>query len=102
MPIEQQHPALERIVSPGQEVEELASGFGNDMGPAEGPLWWHEGGYLLFSDMGNNRRMKWVSGAGASVVQESTNVANGLTLDRQGRLVACAGNAHGVTCIGPE
>ena len=38
MPIEQQHPALERIVSPGQAVEELASGFGNDMGPAEGPL----------------------------------------------------------------
>ena len=51
MPIEQQHPALERIVSPEQAVEELASGFGNDMGPAEGPLWWHEGGYLVFSDI---------------------------------------------------
>src|SRR5881409_2217267 len=81
MPIEQQHPALERIVSPGQEVEELASGFGNDMGPAEGPLWWHEGGYLLLSDIGNNRRIKWAPGAGASVVQESTNGANGLTRD---------------------
>jgi hypothetical protein len=44
MPIEQHHPALERIVSPQQEVEELASGFGNDLGPVEGPLWWHEGG----------------------------------------------------------
>ena len=97
MPIEQHHPALERIVSPGQEVEELASGFGNDMGPAEGPLWWHEGGYLLLSDIGNNRRMKWVPGAGVSVAQEPTNGANGLTRDRQGRLVACEGNARRVT-----
>src|SRR6266545_7813941 len=97
MPIEQHHPALERIVSPGRGVEELASGFGNDMGPAEGPLWWHEGGYLLFSDIGNNRRMKWASGAGVSVVQESTNGANGLMRDRQGRLVACEGNARRVT-----
>ena len=38
MPIERQHPALKRIVSPGQAVEKLASGFGNDLGPAEGPL----------------------------------------------------------------
>jgi hypothetical protein len=30
MPIEQHHPALERIVSPGQEVEALASGFGEE------------------------------------------------------------------------
>jgi len=39
MPIEQHDPGLARIVVPGQEVEELASGFGNDQGPAEGPLW---------------------------------------------------------------
>ena len=102
MPIEQHHPALERIGSAGQEVEELASGFGNDLGPAEGPLWWHEGGYLLFSDIGNNRRMKWAPGAGVSMVQESTNGANGLTRDRQGRLVACEGNARRVTRIEPD
>jgi gluconolactonase len=99
MPIEQHHPALERVVSPQQEAEELASGFGNDLGPAEGPLWWHEGGYLVFSDIGNNRRMKWASGAGVSMVQEPTDGANGLTRDRQGRLVACAGNARRVTRI---
>jgi len=102
MPIEQHHPALEHIVSPQQEVEELASGFGNDMGPAEGPLWWHESGYLVFSDIGNNRRMKWDPGAGISVIQESTNGANGLTRDRQGRLVACEGNARRVTRIEPD
>jgi len=32
-------------------VVELAAGFGGDLGPAEGPLWWKEGGYLLFSDI---------------------------------------------------
>jgi gluconolactonase len=58
MPIEQHAPGLERLVDLDQKIEELASGFGGDSGPAEGPVWWHEGGYLLFSDIGHNRRMK--------------------------------------------
>ena len=89
MPIEQVSPDLERIVSVGQPINELATGFGNDNGPAEGPLWWHEGRYLLFSDIGNNRRMKWSPREGAVLFQEPTNFANGLTRDLQGRLVAC-------------
>ena len=89
MPIEQISPALASIVSQDQPIEELAAGFGNDNGPAEGPLWWKEGGYLLFSDIGNNRRMKWELGSGATVFQEPTNFANGLTRDVQGRLIAC-------------
>ena len=89
MPIEQISPALASIVSQDQPIEELAGGFGNDNGPAEGPLWWKEGGYLLFSDIGNNRRMKWELGSGATVFQEPTTFANGLTGDVQGRLIAC-------------
>ena len=89
MPIEQISPALASIISQDQPIEELAAGFGNDNGPAEGPLWWKEGGYLLFSDIGNNRRMKWELGSGATVFQEPTNFANGLTRDVQGRLIAC-------------
>jgi len=58
MPIEQLASELARIVTSGQDIEELVSGFGSDMGPAEGPVWWKEGGYLLFSDIGQNRRMK--------------------------------------------
>ena len=69
MPIEQHAPELESILSTDQEIKELATGFGGDAGPAEGPLWWEEGGYLLFSDIGNNRRMKWTAGAwGISVL----------------------------------
>jgi len=89
MPIEQIAPELERIVSLGQDVEELGNGYGSEAGPAEGPVWWKEGGYLLFSDIGQNRRMKWAPGAGVTVFQEPTNYANGLTRDRQGRLIAC-------------
>ena len=43
MPIEQLASEFERIVASGQDIEELASGFGSDMGPAEGPVWWKEG-----------------------------------------------------------
>ena len=97
MPIEQFSPELQRIVSRNQRIEELASGFGSDQGPAEGPVWWLEGGYLLFSDIGHNRRIKYVPGEGASVFQEPTNYANGLTRDLQGRLVACEHGTRRVT-----
>jgi len=97
MPIEQISPELERIVSVDQEIVELGSGYGGDAGPAEGPLWWKEGGYLLFSDIGNNRRMKWDLEAGVTLFQEPTNYANGLTRDVQGRLLACEHETRRVT-----
>ena len=59
MPIEVVSPELEAIVSSDARITELGSGYGGADGPAEGPLWWQEGGYLLFSDIHNNRRMKW-------------------------------------------
>ena len=89
MPIEQISPDLESVVSTDQVVEELARGFGGDAGPAEGPLWWKEDGYLFFSDIGNNRRMKWSEDDGVSLVLRPSNHANGLTRDLQGRLIAC-------------
>ena len=97
MPIEQVLPEVERIVSLDQEPEELGSGYGGDAGPAEGPLWWKDGGYLLFSDIGNNRRMKWAPEQGVTLVSEPTNYANGLTRDLQGRLIACEHGTRRVT-----
>jgi len=102
MPIEQHAPGLERIVDLHQEIEELARGFGGERGPAEGPVWWQAGGYLVFSDIGNNRRMQWSPGAGVTLMQEPTNEANGLTRDRQGRLVACEHLARRVTRQDPD
>jgi gluconolactonase len=79
---------LSNIISTDEPILELADGFGGDQGPAEGPLWWKEGGYLLFSDIHNNRRMKHTPGGDTTVDQEPTNRANGLTRDLQGRLVS--------------
>ena len=101
MPIEQAAPALERIVSQDQEVEWLGSGYGGGA-VAEGPLWWKEGGYLLFSDIGNNQRLKWAPGEGVSVFYEPTNNANGLTRDNQGRLIACEHGTRRVTRLEPD
>ena len=95
--IEQLAPELEHIVSASERIEYLADGYGDAQGPAEGPLWWKEGGYLLFSDIHNNRRMKYQPGAGVSLFQEPTNRANGLTRDLQGRLIACEHDSRRVT-----
>src|SRR6266852_8651798 len=95
--IEQLAPELERIVSTSEPIRDLADGFGGAQGPAEGPLWWREGGYLVFSDIHNNRRMKYEPGKGVSLLLEPTNRANGLTRDLQGRLIACEHDSRRVT-----
>src|ERR1700731_2761703 len=95
--VEQMAPELEKIVSPSEPIHDLADGFGGAQGPAEGPLWWKGGRYLLFSDLHNNRRMKYEPGKGVSLFQEPTNPANGLTRDLQGRLIACEHDSRRVT-----
>src|SRR5207253_447810 len=95
--IEQFAPELEKIISPSEPIQALADGFGGAQGPAEGPLWWKEGRYLLFSDIHNNKRMKYVPGQGVSLFLEPTNRANGLTRDLQGRLLACEHDTRRVT-----
>ncbi len=90
MPIEQKAPEVERIVSLTEEIEWLGGGFG-----AGG--WWKDGGFLLFSDVATGIRHKWAPDAGITMYKESTNDANGLTRDRQGRLVACEHAARRVT-----
>jgi gluconolactonase len=67
-------------------VERLATG----LRWAEGPVWFGDGGYLLCSDIPNNRIVRWdeATGALAQYRRPSYN-ANGNTRDRQGRLVTC-------------
>ncbi len=56
----------------------------------EGPAWFGDGRYLLWSDIPNNRVLKWEEETGAvSIFQKPSNNANGHTRDRQGRLIAC-------------
>jgi gluconolactonase len=91
-------PALNDIVSLDARIETLADGFKN----LEGPVWVRKGGYLLFSDISSNVINKWNSadrkvsvfldhsgftGADSTTTSQGSN---GITLDRQGRVVFCA------------
>ncbi len=72
-------------------VEMLGSG----MRWAEGPAYFPDGGYLLLSDIPNNRIMKYNEREGSfTVFRSPSNFANGNTRDREGRLVTCE---HSVT-----
>lgn len=98
--IEQLDPALADIIDTSQPIRILSEGYGGPNGQAEGPVWWaDDGGYLLFSDIDKARRIKFAPGAGISVAAENTNRGNGLTRDRQGRLVVCEADARRVTRI---
>ena len=95
--IEKLDPGLDRIIETSEPIKDLADGFGGTLGPAEGPLWWKEGGYLLFNDIHNNKRMKYTPGRGVTVDLEPTNRANGITRDLQGRLLSCEHDTRRVT-----
>jgi gluconolactonase len=74
---------LKSLVEPG-DPECLATGFQF----TEGPVWMPDG-YLLFSDIPANRIYKWTLGGRAEVWREPSGNSNGLTIDRQNRLIAC-------------
>jgi gluconolactonase len=57
---------------------------------SEGPVWFGDGRYLLWSDIPNNRILKWEEETGAvSIHRKPSDFANGHTRDRQGRLIGC-------------
>ena len=65
---------------------------------AEGPVWFGDGRYLLWSDIPNQRILKWEEETGqVSVFRRPSDFANGNTRDRQGRLVTCEHGSRRVT-----
>jgi gluconolactonase len=87
-------PAFERYRILLAGVERLASGFRW----TEGPVWFGDGRYLLFSDIPNNRVMKWEESTGAvSEYRRPSNFTNGNTRDVAGRLVTCEHGTRRVT-----
>jgi gluconolactonase len=95
--IERYAAELDAIISTSEPIQELGSGYGVAGSPAEGPVWIAEGGYLLFNDMQTSRRLKYTPGKGVTVALESTNGANGLTRDLQGRLISAERDTRSVT-----
>ena len=64
----------------------------------EGPVWFGDARFLLWSDIPNNRILRWDECSGAtSVFRQPSNHANGLARDRQGRLLACEHGTRRVT-----
>ena len=89
-------PAFDELVAPDARLEKLADGFTW----TEGPVWVQGGGYLLFSDIPRNTIFRWKEGEGVSAYLSPSGYtgrvyyglepgSNGLTLDAEGRLVAC-------------
>ena len=65
---------------------------------SEGPVWFGDGRYLLWSDIPNDRIMRWDESSGtASVYRAGSRHANGNTRDRQGRLLTCEHGGRRVT-----
>jgi len=70
---------------------------------AEGPVWFADGRFLLFSDIPNDRILRWTEETGqVSVFRSPSNYANGHTRDRQGRLITCEHDSRRVTRTEPD
>jgi gluconolactonase len=102
--IERLDPAFNELIASDAKLEKLADGFAW----TEGPVWVKKGGFLLFSDIPNNRVMKWQEGKGVSEFLKPSGYlgkrtdlmepgSNGLLIDPDGRLVLME---HGNCCVG--
>lgn len=86
-------PRFQSFVLFNAPLKKLATGF--DW--AEGPVWFGDAGCLLFSDIPNDRILRWTPGEGLTTYRQPSNYANGHTRDRQGRLISCEHGTRRVT-----
>ncbi len=86
-------PRFAKYIVGNASVERLYTG----MRWAEGPAWSSIGRYLVWSDIPNNVKNRWLSDDGhVSVFQNPSNNSNGNTFDWQGRLLSCEHDTHRV------
>jgi gluconolactonase len=78
-------PRFRSMVLPNAPLEKLADGFRW----LEGPVWFADMQCLLFSDIPNDRIMRWTTSGDVSVFRQPSRFANGHTRDREGRLIGC-------------
>ena len=83
-----------KIVLPNAAIQRIATGF--DF--TEGPVWFGDGRYLLFSDIPNDRIHRWDEITGQTTIWRSpSHNSNGNTRDRQGRLLTCEHDTQRLT-----
>lgn len=94
--IERLSPEFDNLFASDATIEILGEGYNW----SEGPVWMANGGYLLFSDVPENKIFKWKEGEGVSLyltpsgftgekTESGEPGSNGLTLDAEGKLVLC-------------
>ena len=87
-------PRFERIILGFAAIERIAGNCRFN----EGPVWFGDGRYLLWSDIPNDRIMRWEEETGAvSVFRRPSHYANGNTRDREGRLITCEHDTQRLT-----
>jgi len=89
--------AEEGILAPGAKVEKLADGFKFTEGPAPDAQ-----GNVYFTDQPNDRILKWSVEGKLSTFMQPCGRSNGLYVDRQGNLIACADEQNQLWSIGPD
>ena len=85
MGIQVRDPRLREVMDEGEGLEQLAGDFTF----TEGPIWHPVERHLTFSDIHANRQYRWSEADGVAVYREPSNMANGNTYDRQGRMLTC-------------
>jgi gluconolactonase len=108
--IDRKSPKLDDLIPKDAKIEVLAGGYKW----TEGPVWDKKGGFLLFSDIPNNRIVKWSAQGGASDylkpsgytgTEKFTGVepgSNGLTFDKNGVLFLCQHGDRRIAKLGAD
>jgi gluconolactonase len=91
-------PSLRHYIPGSSRLERLYTGCRW----TEGPVYFADGDFLLWSDIPANRMLRWAEGLGGGVFRCPSNYANGNTRDRQGRLVSCEHGGRRVTRTEPD
>ncbi|HXW30107.1 MAG TPA: SMP-30/gluconolactonase/LRE family protein [Xanthobacteraceae bacterium] len=79
-------PSFDNLRQPNAPIQRLWTGALW----SEGPAWSAEGRYLVWSDIPNNRQLRWLQDDGrVSVMRTPSNNSNGNTFDFQGRQMSC-------------
>jgi gluconolactonase len=87
------HPQFSSLLLGNCRLEQLYTGTRW----AEGPCYFADGAFLIWSDIPNNRMLRWTEGLGVDVFRQPSHCSNGNTRDRQGRLVTCEHETRRVT-----
>lgn len=86
-------PVFKTYVLPNAPLQKLGDGFRW----TEGPVWFGDMDMLIFSDLPNNRVMRWSEADGVQVFRQPSDFANGHARDREGRLISCSHHDRAIT-----